>query len=286
MERKRDDDKSGDRVVLASHRRRMWWTQIVIVLLGVASCVAQIIMAAVSCSFRYDVQIVALLRAKPPVHGQTPLIAIVDSGHLDATYAFAIANGAMALGSLFSLFFITEEIELLERGVMPFVWASLFFSNIPLFLGVDLIGGVTVWTELLGLATITSLWLGVMLLGTWINSYAHIDALRDAGWSWSFIVISVLAYAAYNTWLYVSVGTYYRNGGDGALLAPPITLTVLYSFIVVPLLRYYATRTRQSAWSTVLWIYIINAVCVLAVSWVSVIIFGTLDRPAHTHDEC
>lgn len=268
-----DDNKVVGAVAVGPHQaRRALWVKGGLLAVHLASAAVQFSLAAAMTTFTFDATLVGLARIDVPDASGTPGLVIVDHGAIDAAYVFAAANAFAVLGYLFALFFNRREVEFVERGVMPFLWLSLLFSNAPLLLGVELVAGLALWTELVGLAALVAAVLFIYWIGTFINSHAHIDASRR-DFSWAFLLMALPAQAVVQLVTFNAAIVKASNGGPLIhLMVPIVSFFGVFAVPLLLLLIYLQVVTH--VYDGLLWLYGVASAHVLVVSWLAYVTFA------------
>lgn len=255
-------------------RRLFDWLKGALFVLHLGSGLAQIILATSSDTFHFAPEVLALTR-----HHDSPLdrsgaheLTLSHVGPLNAGAVFGFANLLAAVGYIFSLMLADFEVDRLERGVMPFLWVALLFSDVPLVWGNALMAGMTLWTDLEAQSALVAGWLFLYWLGTYVNSYAHVDAQGDNLFSWAFLPMALLLYIVQQQLVLVAAGIKTAAGGPAVHLLAPVVTAVLYLTLPVALGWMYMRATAEKSapfWLIVL--YALNSGVVLIASWLALI---------------
>lgn len=221
--------------------RRIMWAKSCMLFLVFVVFIGQAIAHFTTTTFNYKDSSISVLRRGPLVNG-TPAPSITFLQEINVATVFVFANLFAALGYVFSIFFAKSELTFIARGVNPYLWVSLIFGYVPLFLAVELTAGIVSWTELFELGMLIGGVLFITWLGTFINSYSYIDVSRQsrASFSWAYLVMGGLLFLGIQIPLYVNAGAKVSNGGPTVHLAPVIAHTILMLTIPAILIASHA----------------------------------------------
>ena len=251
-----------------------------IVLLA-ASAAVQFIVAATTTTFDLRATTASVARTGPADSSGFPGLEITQLTPINTPYVYAAANLFAALAYVFSLFFESEENDYSKRGTLPFFWFAVLFGGVPLIIALALTEGIAAWTELF---TVTALWASVAFLywvGAYMNSKAYIEAVVDNAFSWAAFVMAFVSFAVVNIVLYVAFSNLVDSSNPASVSALYIIPLVAFSVIALLLLLWpifaFCGCCGITGDTHTVWLYVLNTLLVLVVSWTAMIVFATDD---------
>jgi len=243
-----------------------------------ASAVAQWAVLGIWNIFNLFVYIDTNFRTGPvDAPEQLPSAVITHQWLVNSAAFFAAATAFAAIGTLLAI--LVDEIELnqIRRGVDAFLWVSLFFSQIILFLGIAMVCGISDILVLLGVIGLVGGWIGILLLGNYLNSHAHMNALLQTkeyfmyGFLWMFLGLFLLL----NLILGLALGFETANGSPVVHILAPIGAFVLYLPIPIVITLHYRRQFFSLAISSVTALYVVDGIFMLIVPWLAHIAAAT-----------
>jgi len=280
-----DDEKPGAQLVVKEDeaKRYLLLKWIALGLLAVSGIV-QIILVAAFESFDVDVDTVTVLRrgANAGSNNAYPLTTIEQFGVADVSLYFAVAQLFAALGFVLVLVLDQKELDQISRGSDVYLWGSYIIGQMPIFLAVAVLSGVSSVVELTLLAAIVFAWIAIFLLGDVQNqSFYRSTMERRAGytWSWAFLLLAVVLFLVYTGIIVahfcftlfpsaelVAAGVV---APTSTLIVVPIVTLVLYLVFVLFILAHYLKWFFAKTIDVVFALQIVHLVIALVVPWIA-----------------
>lgn len=289
-----DDKQSGVLIPREDEAKRYRILKWIAVALLALSGIAQLIMVTAFESFDVDVETTTVFRRGPNVNSNNayPLTTVEQFGVSDTSLYFAVATLFAALGFVLVLVLDGKELDQISRGSDGYLWGSLMIGQIPLFLAVALLSGVSDIVSLTLLSAVVFGWIGVFLLGDVINQYFYRNAMYRFGgytWSWAFIVIAAVLFLVYIGIVIAHiVFTFFPSDAlvqagviapRGSLIAVPIITIVIYLVFIVFILAHYTRWFLEKTIDVVFALQIVQLILVLGVTWTAIGINFGVDVP-------
>lgn len=280
--------KNGYVRVSGENQSALWFTK------GCCTCftflsagVALILVLAVSATFGFSLQTSIDYRNGAGVAADGyPPVNQAGTGLWNVALTAAFVSILAFLGYLLVLLFHPTEVEQLQRGANPWVFAWLTLWTPVAFLVWALVSGVSDIYVLITLATLSAAWTWIYYVDDLLHSHAYRytqeqaggDSLADASyWSWipwvlGFILI-LIVYIIIFVHLSFTFGA--ASPPAGALLFVPIIGMILYLGIPIILLLGNGRWLIRSSYVREMALYIYGGFVITVATWLSLAIFAS-----------